>query len=206
MRSLRLLVVVVLAVVLALSAAQNAFALTVTSHLDAIYVYKVTTNGDTTTLFHFTLTSSGGQVVGTTDLAGGTSHQFTNIVPDMLVLKETVPSGWALTKISCGYISDVVSVGGNVFAAGSLGVASYEPADLLSTWTVNLADHSVTITLAEDDFVGCTFTNARAPAGAPVGGFMEPVNKLAVFAPYLALFGVLAVVVIAAGPWKKRGN
>jgi hypothetical protein len=41
---------------------------------------------------------------------------------------------------------------------------------------------------------------------APVGGFMEPVNKLVVFAPYLALFGVLAVIVIAARPWKKRGN
>jgi Tol biopolymer transport system component len=39
--------------------------------------------------------------------------------------------------------------------------------------------------------------------GAPVGGFIEPVNKLAVFAPYLVLFGVLAVVVIAAVPEKK---
>jgi hypothetical protein len=39
----------------------------------------------------------------------------------------------------------------------------------------------------------------------PVGGFMEPVNKLAVFAPYLALLGVLAGIVIAAVPWKKRG-
>jgi TolB protein len=41
-----------------------------------------------------------------------------------------------------------------------------------------------------------------APVG-PVGGFMEPVNKLAVFAPYLALFGVMAVVVVV---WKKREN
>jgi WD40 repeat protein len=41
------------------------------------------------------------------------------------------------------------------------------------------------------------------PVG-PVGGFMEPVNKLAVFAPYLALFGVMAVVVVAVAPWKKR--
>jgi Tol biopolymer transport system component len=42
--------------------------------------------------------------------------------------------------------------------------------------------------------------------GAPVGGFMDPVNKLVVFAPYLAVFGVLAVIVIAAVPWKKRSN
>jgi hypothetical protein len=42
------------------------------------------------------------------------------------------------------------------------------------------------------------------PVRGPVGGFMEPVNKLAVFAPYLALFGVLAVMVIAAVPWMKK--
>jgi hypothetical protein len=46
---------------------------------------------------------------------------------------------------------------------------------------------------------------APSPAG-PVGGFLEPVNKLAVFAPYLAVFGVLAVVVVAVVPWRKRGN
>jgi len=41
----------------------------------------------------------------------------------------------------------------------------------------------------------------------PVGGFMEPVNNLAVYAPYLALFGVVAVVaIVVAKPWKKRGN
>ncbi len=39
--------------------------------------------------------------------------------------------------------------------------------------------------------------------GAPVGGIVESINKTAVFAPYLALFGVLAVVVVA---WKKREN
>jgi TolB protein len=45
-----------------------------------------------------------------------------------------------------------------------------------------------------------------APVG-PVGGFLEPVNKLAVFAPYLALFGMVAVVaVVVAAPWKKTHN
>jgi Tol biopolymer transport system component len=48
----------------------------------------------------------------------------------------------------------------------------------------------------------------RLPAAsvAPVGGLVEPVNKTAVLAPYLALFGVLAVMAIAGVPWKKRGN
>lgn len=39
---------------------------------------------------------------------------------------------------------------------------------------------------------------------APVGGFMEPVNKLAVFAPYLALFGVIGAVAVVF--WKRRQN
>jgi hypothetical protein len=44
------------------------------------------------------------------------------------------------------------------------------------------------------------------PTLVPVGGFMDPVNKLGVFAPYLVLFGVMAVVVLAVAPWKKREN
>jgi hypothetical protein len=41
----------------------------------------------------------------------------------------------------------------------------------------------------------------------PVGGFVEPVNKVAVFAPYLALLGVIAAVaIVVVAPWKKREN
>jgi hypothetical protein len=33
---------------------------------------------------------------------------------------------------------------------------------------------------------------------------MEPVNKLSIIAPYVALFGVIATVAIfVAAPWKK---
>ncbi len=43
----------------------------------------------------------------------------------------------------------------------------------------------------------------RLPAApvAPVGGFLEPVNKLAVLAPYLALFGMVAAVAVVF--WKR---
>jgi hypothetical protein len=42
---------------------------------------------------------------------------------------------------------------------------------------------------------------------APVGGFVEPVNKLTLFAPYLALFGIVAAVaIVVAKPWKKPEN
>ena len=43
-----------------------------------------------------------------------------------------------------------------------------------------------------------------SPAGAPVGGFMEPVNNLTIVAPYLALFGIVATVAVVV--WKKREN
>jgi hypothetical protein len=42
------------------------------------------------------------------------------------------------------------------------------------------------------------------PTGAPVGGFMEPVNKLSIIAPYLIFFGlIVAVAVVIVKPWKK---
>lgn len=42
-----------------------------------------------------------------------------------------------------------------------------------------------------------------APVG-PVGGVVEPANKLAVFAPYLALFGVIGAVAVIV--WKRPDN
>ena len=43
-----------------------------------------------------------------------------------------------------------------------------------------------------------------AEPAAPVGGVVELVNKLAVFAPYLALFKVVAAVaIVVAASWKK---
>ena len=47
-------------------------------------------------------------------------------------------------------------------------------------------------------------TYGPSPPTEPVGGVVEPVNKLAVFAPYLALFGVVATIaIVVAAPWKK---
>ena len=46
--------------------------------------------------------------------------------------------------------------------------------------------------------------NQYSSHAAPVGGFIEPVNKLSVFAPYLALFGFAATVAVVV--WKKREN
>jgi hypothetical protein len=54
----------------------------------SITLTKITTNGDTTTVFHFTL-SRGGQEVGTADLTDGTSN-FLDVVPDTYLLLEIV--------------------------------------------------------------------------------------------------------------------
>jgi hypothetical protein len=195
-RSVKLFAVAVLAILFAASTFGFASA---QDPVFPISVRKLTTNGDTTTLFHFTL-SSGAGVVGEADLTGGSLHGFDVEAPGTFILRETVPSGWTLENIVCGFISAVVPMGG-VFGAGSFGVASYDPQQF-STYTVNLADHSVTIVLAQD-IVFCTFTNSPATRG-PVGGFMQPVNNFTIAAPYLTLFGIVAAVAVVV--WKKREN
>jgi len=50
-------------------------------------------------------------------------------------------------------------------------------------------------------------TYAPSPPTEAVGGVVEPVNKSAVFASYLALIGIVATVaVVVAVPWKKPDN
>ena len=47
----------------------------------------------------------------------------------------------------------------------------------------------------------------RLPAAAPVGGFVEPVNKVAVLIPWLTIVGsVAAISVVIAKSWKKPEN
>jgi len=44
------------------------------------------------------------------------------------------------------------------------------------------------------------------PSAGPVGGVVERVNKLTVFAPYLAVFGVVAAVAVVIVTDRKRGE
>jgi hypothetical protein len=198
-RSVRFLAIVVLAVVLAACLLGPALAF----YPQEVFVKEVTTNNDATTEFHFTAFSSpieftltGGSIWESGDLLSVGGH----------IIRQTVQPGWVLTDISCEPADDVVSVGGNVFAVGSLGVASYEPAGGQLDWTANLADHSVTINLVLGEFIVCTFTDAPAPV-APVGGFVEPVNQLAVVGSYFALAGLIAAAtVVAVIVWKRPDN
>jgi hypothetical protein len=93
---------------------------------------------------------------------------------------EKVPPGWVLVDISC---------------QGEAKVGA-EP----STFEF-MPGEGVIIHFVEPDLVRCTFTNSPV---APVGGVMEPVNKLSIIAPYLTFFGlIVAFAVVIAEPWKK---
>ncbi|MGA2240029.1 MAG: hypothetical protein ABSG74_12540 [Candidatus Bathyarchaeia archaeon] len=48
-----------------------------------------------------------------------------------------------------------------------------------------------------------TRTNLLFLPSVIVGGFMEPVNKRAVFAPYLVV-GLAVLVIVAVKPWKRE--
>lgn len=192
---MRFLAVVVLAVVLAACSFRPVLA----PPPQMISVLEVTTNNDVTTEFHFLVSSN---KIEFTLTGGSPPWNLDTLDPGIYTIRQTVPSGWVLKDISCQGATPLEFAGGGVFAVGSLGVASYVPKNGVP-WTVNLADHSVTINLAAGDYLLCTFTNSPA-VGAPVGGFVEPINQLAVVGPYFALAGLIAVATVAAVAIKKR--
>jgi hypothetical protein len=71
----------------------------------------------------------------------------------------------------------------------------------------DVSSRETTVTCVVGDCViSAYYVDPSAPS-VPVGGVVMPVNKLAVFAPYLALFGlVAAVAVVIAKPRKKPEN
>ena len=70
-------------------------------------------------------------------------------------------------------------------------------------FTVPEGVHQITFTIFQDDVPARTIV--FCPTSSPVGGVLEPVNNLTVFAPYLALFGVMAAVaIVVVKPRKNR--
>jgi TolB protein len=70
---------------------------------------------------------------------------------------------------------------------------------------MNAADGSNLVDLTPDMPYASGPNFQRLPlVGAPVGGFMEPINRVNILAPYLALFGLVATVaIVVVKPWKK---
>jgi hypothetical protein len=67
--------------------------------------------------------------------------------------------------------------------------------------------NSQSTTLTTPEFGICSVGAVYDYSLPAVGGVVMPANKLAVFAPYLALFGLVAIVAVGvAKPWKKPDN
>ena len=222
-RSIKLLAVAVLAIVLTLSSAQNAFALTTLK-----YDNGNTTSGmsDARTAYYavkFVLSDFGlsaplvllrvryhmaapttqalvlavfGGADGKTQLASKTTTLAAGWNEWDLTALNLVVSGDFYVAIgigpTLGYISldTVAGPHSNYYAYG----ASSLP-DPPSWIKFALASDAHFLIRADVD---------PATKGTPVGGFMEPVNKLTIAAPYLALVGIIAAVAVVV--WKKREN
>ncbi len=225
-RSFRLLAVVVLAVVLALSSAQNAFAATELAYDNG------TTFGGLGTVFGgvlFSLPSGvvsgalryvrwqvGAGIIPFTIHITGPDH-VTELPGSPIILPGPglppgigCPVGWT----AC-YGYDLTSL--NIVVTGDFYIILECPAcspthdngvplSGRSFWGASLL--GLTTALGFNFLIRVDIDPTYpSTTGAPVGGFMEPVNKLVVFAPYLALFGVIgAVTVVVVKPWKKREN
>lgn len=219
MRSMRLLAVAVLAVVLALSSAQNAFAATELAYDDgtAESAASPLVGGLVAVRFSLPTGWSAAKLL--------TARYYIEFGPSIFRV-HVYGSTWT-TELCCTPPLDVTpSATGwfdvdltayNIVVSGDFHIA----AEWLATGIPGIGADSSSFPAWRSyyknpggDWTGGWGINLMIRAdvdqpaiGAPVGGFMEPVNKLAVLAPYLALFGLVATaVVVVAAPWKKPGN
>jgi hypothetical protein len=125
--------------------------------------------------FEFTDDIPGGPAIFYLD--DGEQRQFLNVPNDTYTITETnpavIPGGWILTSIEC---------------VDEKGI----------TWEVKQVATTTVVISTTRQTVECIFTNERPPV---VGGYVIPVNKLGLLAPWLGLlalasFAALTVVLI----------
>jgi hypothetical protein len=146
--------------------------------ISGITIKKLTTNGDTTTVFHFTASGPfiSGPVTYDFDLHGGSARGYFGLGPAEYTILETVPGGWALTVTCEGNpVNPVLS-------------------------TFNYIPGGVTITYATGDFVVCVFTNSPVS----VGGVLMPANTFVLLSPWLAVIGLVGCIGTVVAVAKKR--
>lgn len=156
--------------------AGSSFTAVVVGNGGMIYVKKVTTNGDTTTIFHIDGSGPGGFSCSADLHGGGASVGFGFTILGDYTLKEAVPAGWVVSNI------------------GAL-------AGLPSTTFTFIPGEGIVIHFAAIDTVTITFTNCPASQcpdpRRSVGGIVLPANSLAILTPYLAIIGLVATAAIA---------
>jgi len=139
-----------------------------------IHINKAYTNGDTTTQATFQIFRD--QVlVDTITLTGPAIYAISSPTPGLWTILEVTAPGWVPASTEFHYYGD-------------------------HKGTCTAGPGSVTIVYVEGDILAVKFTNSPAP---PVGGFIEPLNKLALLAPSLTLAG-LAIAVSAVVVVVKR--
>jgi hypothetical protein len=143
-----------------------------------IYIDKVTTNGDTITLFHFTFTYPDGSVHAFDLVGGGSAVTSGDLAPGDYRAIEEVPPGWVVTVRCEGLIN-----------VGDVSEFTYIP-------------EGVIITYVAEDTVFCAFTNS--PVAPAVGGVVLSLNTLVLVAPWLAVIGLVGCVGIVVLVLRKR--
>jgi hypothetical protein len=140
--------------------------------------------------------------------------------PSITLSPTSGPPGTSVTITGSGFFSDdwmcdISSSPSGLISSpactigGGLGLgavsASFTVANVPGgLYTVTVTGYLGIPPTALDDASG-SFTVTTPPA--PVGGFVEPVNKLSIVAPCVALFEVIATVAfLVAQSWKKPGN
>jgi hypothetical protein len=221
MRSTRILVVAVLAVVLALSSTQNVFAAALDQKQEVVDGSWNLGYGDPSTLGQEFQPSLPILVAVEVNLV----VEFT---PATIILNVrhgtitgailgsaslSVPVGTSWVYFSLGSVS-VTPSSTYVIEVTDANMGQTPPQPVSSYWSASDSDSypkGAAIVLRAPtgfDFAFRTYGESPAspptPVGASVGGLMEPVNKLAVFVPYLALFGVIGAVAVVF--WKRPNN
>jgi hypothetical protein len=154
-----------------------------------------TSNGDVTVEIHSG--SRTGALLGSSSLGPSAFPIIGSIIPSVFVAF-TFSSPAVVAGSVYGMVITTANAPGSP-PAYVVGKSSLDP------YAAGMASFSTVTGWVDATYTDLAFKTyvtsaATPPVGAPVGGFVEPVNKLAVFAPYLALFGVMAVVVVF---WKR---
>lgn len=115
-------------------------------------------------------------------LNDGQQQPFNSVPPGTYRVTETdpvvKPGGWILANVECWATPDDFN------------------------WTYTVATTTVTIQLTNHQ-VECIFTNERPPS-PPVGGYVVPVNKLGLLAPWLALVAMASFAALTVTLVKRR--
>lgn len=212
MRSFRLLAVAILAVVLALSSAQNAFASAEIFYDTGSFVAWIDVRFVGTVAVRFSLPSgcfsvSGARFYASTGSAGSFMklHVQSALGVDLAApITESVSAGWNTYTLATGGISgDFYIAAEYVSAPDVLQVgATGTPIHDRSYW-YDAGSGSWVLDTFHDYMIRAEVDPCEAPYGA-VGGFMEPVNTLAVLAPWFAVIGLVGFIGTIVVVVKKR--